>query len=1032
MRSKADITILRVTRTQVAYTDTVAEVATVPVTPACRRKFRLMGEDSITLSFSAAVAFPILPGDFIEDELFGTFYAKEQQMPTYNTRTGGYDYTLTFVARCWLWDSHLLMFCSKGFEEVLAWGDRKEAQWVLTATLEEHVKAALANVKALGLTKSHAIVNGTWTPTTKTLNYVIEESAERAQEVRFLAYDKVGICQGLTMMAEEYGCEWWVTEDATEVTVHFGKCETGEAVDFALGDNMESVTAQRNQNSYANRVYALGSTQNLPASYRKAITFTIQGGEQKTVGTDEGIDEGAEIHVDNDEEGNIVNPKKMVTGTTYWRFRTDKDITKEMFKEYTAFAKIGMPPVVGDPVTTGYFIGIDDDNCIFVYKGNVYPGAVLGITANDVFQQSDIPAFFGDGKTLDIVFHNPYSTAAYCIYNPTTDVSANVAKCGLIPTRVPDAWWLDEYDDPSSLVAMGERRLRLPKAATGLPEGITLRGGCLERGTMPEEARVEELVVFEGVCPKCYLRVTSVKAEAMKKDGEKLPDGSTNSWKWTKYTLQVENYLDGSEFPFTASFVKDKLEAVFLSKTDEENAYGMGWQPHDGYLLAGMTFGVEFHERDDVVDNVTTHVREYVLVRNDDYGAMLPNETLRPMVGDVFVLTGWDPKAMENLGMVATAERDLLAYTTEYLEAIEEGNFLFQCRMMSDRMALLPSPYPAGQRVRIHHPALKGGSKVSRVIGYELKLDIPYDTPVYEVGETDAYSRLKRIEKAMAGDAKDVHIRVRKDDKANEPIRFADAEVKRICVENWGGGAVTGEITRGEAAAVTSLAGAFRGNAQITSFDELKYFTGLEKLNIAGTDNGEFYGCSSLESITLPSLNLEEGVYLRGLFNGCTSLREVDLSPVKGKDIWLNYTFYACSALVEVTIPGGEYRAAYCGGTFRACKSLTTIHIDGEADWSGITSFGDGNYRSFYNCTALANITGTIAGPTDEYPDRGIKVDLDMQSCPLTRDSALVIINGLADLTGKASKTLTLSAATKALLTTADTDIITAKNWTLA
>jgi hypothetical protein len=51
--------------------------------------------------------------------------------------------------------------------------------------------------------------------------------------------------------------------------------------------------------------------------------------------------------------------------------------------------------------------------------------------------------------------------------------------------------------------------------------------------------------------------------------------------------------------------------------------------------------------------------------------------------------------------------------------------------------------------VVINNDALPNGGKQSRIIGYEYKLDIPYDTPTYTVGDTEAYSRLKQIEKQL-------------------------------------------------------------------------------------------------------------------------------------------------------------------------------------------------------------------------------------------------------------------------------------------
>ena len=59
----------------------------------------------------------------------------------------------------------------------------------------------------------------------------------------------------------------------------------------------------------------------------------------------------------------------------------------------------------------------------------------------------------------------------------------------------------------------------------------------------------------------------------------------------------------------------------------------------------------------------------------------------------------------------------------------------------------------------------------------------------------------------------------------------------------------------------------------------------------------------------------------------------------------------------------------------------------------------------------------------------GTKVNLDLSYCPLTTDSAMVFINGLATVT--TTRTLSLSATTYDSLTTEQIAIATAKGWTV-
>ena len=94
-------------------------------------------------------------------------------------------------------------------------------------------------------------------------------------------------------------------------------------------------------------------------------------------------------------------------------------------------------------------------------------------------------------------------------------------------------------------------------------------------------------------------------------------------------------------------------------------------------------------------------------------------------------------------------------------------------------------------------------------------------------------------------------------------IKFADSNVKSICVTNWDTSG-DGEISVREAVAVTSLPVAtFRDNTSIQTFNEFKYWTGLTTIT-GGTSTsalGAFGGCTSLESIEIPNSVTSIGSY---------------------------------------------------------------------------------------------------------------------------------------------------------------------------
>lgn len=260
-------------------------------------------------------------------------------------------------------------------------------------------------------------------------------------------------------------------------------------------------------------------------------------------------------------------------------------------------------------------------------------------------------------------------------------------------------------------------------------------------------------------------------------------------------------------------------------------------------------------------------------------------------------------------------------------------------------------------------------------------------------------------------------------------IKFADPYVKAALMEAnetvghalYGkfGNVVDGEITMEEAAAVTSLGGALRGNTDITSFNELRFFTGLTSFSVT-SGNGEFQGCNNLTTIKLPNITVNS-IDLAGLFRACSKITSADLSPISTQSITsIQHIFRGNTAITEVSMPSGSYSgsATYA---FASCSNLVNINV-GSVDWGGITSFGSGSNGTFYNCSKLENITGTITG---------IKYDVSLaNSSKLTRESLLVIINGLAQVTTQ--KKLTLHATAKDRLISEDIAIASAKNWQIA
>jgi hypothetical protein len=191
-------------------------------------------------------------------------------------------------------------------------------------------------------------------------------------------------------------------------------------------------------------------------------------------------------------------------------------------------------------------------------------------------------------------------------------------------------------------------------------------------------------------------------------------------------------------------------------------------------------------------------------------------------------------------------------------------------------------------------------------------------------------------------------------------ISFADPKVKAICVANWDTDG-DGELSKEEAATVTDIEEVFKKNHEITSFDELQFFTVLKSI---GDDAFEW--CDHLSSITIPNSVTSIG---NSAFSNCSGLTSVTI-PNNVTSIG-EFAFYDCSCLTSVTIP--ESVTSIGNDAFEYCSSLTSITIPNSmttaiesttfAGCTSLTSVTIGNnvtsieYGAFANCSGLISVT---------------------------------------------------------------------------
>ncbi len=603
-----------------------------PVNKGSVRKKELMKEDYISVKINLAepVFFPL--GCHCAGEDIWRFETTSlQNLPTYNKSIGGYEYTIILDAYYFKWKNKIFKFTPQ-------FGGA-EAAWSLTAKLSTFLDLFVDNLKELGYKYGDSQV---------AFSYSIDTATVKTEEAKLLSFDSTTMIDALNQLAEAWECEWWVRENV----ICFGKCEEGRAediIDFEIGVNCETIVPSASRTTYGTRLYALGSTRNIPPRYRKDLIFSV-------------------FSVNGPEISDTARPLKL-----------------EYFRESA---------VKGD-----------------IANASIYfrTGVNEGISAAAIFSAS----------TKRLTLLNGLRAEKGDTYEITN----------IIESKVPVSYFTSRYSG-TVLNAIYEHRLMLPEP---------LRYIDSAEGLAPEEY-VEIVKVFDEVFPRTDCKIASLNTKTYT-DKETDEDGNEYTVEWDAYRFTT------SDLKFSKDYI---LEGETLKMQFQTGS------------LTGKIFEVQFFDVGETTDangNKNT-AQVWEIVANEDYGLRLPDTILTPKVGDKFILTGWDAGALTDLGLIDNAEKELKEKAVKYVSQLEVDPNTYTSHLFSDYAYGLDKDgnlnhdlakdFDIGQRVCIKNKAyFKSGERLSRIIGFEKCLDLPYDTPQYIVGESTVYSRLKDIEDSI-------------------------------------------------------------------------------------------------------------------------------------------------------------------------------------------------------------------------------------------------------------------------------------------
>lgn len=753
-----------------------------PINEGSKRHFLLMQEDYITLLFSLSNPVYFKLGDYVDNEL-GIFELVDLYKPTYNTTTGAYDYELRLDAYYWKWKNKKFFYTPET--------TGREAAWNLTATLDTHLKVFLDNLKALGYKFRE-----------EEFTYEIDSTVENTSKL--VSYDNVNLIDALTQMAETWECEWWIENHK----ICFGRCEYSSPVDFKAGNltdtenvNVNSMTRSDSQTTYATRIYAFGSTRNIPSSYRKDLIFDVKEvngrnisdtsrplkinyfpsrvtyKEDYTASSNEGsgpftpsytewtldktlassakggsykvVSEGISINISTavPQIGNRallpagdyilkVSYIYNVSGESKEVIIGNQTVSLAQNQQYEIVSKIQVPDTLVIDKNSS-------DLKVRVYVHVPAPASSELLSTFQAYVTYDINVYGGSSATTSVTFlsgANAGQTFA-AVYNPDllTGDAANIIQLpegvtaslgnrytinNIISGKVPDNYFSKD-DKEMTLNGVVQKRLMLPEGISYVdaykysPTGERINIGDEryndpDNVEMPEEEAIEEIVIFEDEYPQYKGTISSVSHDDKVDDNDK--------------EYRIYNFKDTGLKNFTEDFRLDGEELHMIFQTGK---------------LAGMDFAINIVES----DNTGT---TFEIVRNEDYGRFLPDDVLYPEASNTYILYGFDTAYISEQ-MLPDAEQNLLKKAKEYVKKSMIDPSTYDCEMDADFIYNKGNirTYEVGDKVNLINKAFFPEGRQSRIIGFEWPLDIPYDHPIYTVGETASYSRIGEIESKL-------------------------------------------------------------------------------------------------------------------------------------------------------------------------------------------------------------------------------------------------------------------------------------------
>lgn len=696
------------------YNRAQAKAYTIHVGSGSTYTWKKQEEEFITVNFSSDSVLALKKGFYTNIESLGRFEVVNLPTPTKASKDIGYDYELR-LDRPWYKFKNRIIFFRRGSV------NGKEAKWSLTDTLQAHAGILTDNLANIGYTYEG-----------KEYLVYIHDDVEKRNEAKLIAYDSTTLLSALDKIAEAFDTEWWITEN----TIHFGRCEQGEqTITLEQGKELNGLSRSEDSEEHGTRLYAFGSSRNLNQNYRRKLKnpFTIDGFHNLY---------GTKVRFTTNKPKNFFSEKKRIKITSHSKYEGQTFTFKVVSGSYTNPAagqtvswnnpvfeiEVGsMVDAIGFQNGTGvqFIIGDEtggqtedskttivkverDSYPIFSFKDlQLQKKAITKNTRVTLADKTETGIEFV-GITSDGTDNVNDGRDCYALTGKTKQLSGTSQQVTLshLAMAYVSKLYTEPIDGQSEVAIQGvsDTILQLPIGTPYIDS---------DKNLDPDD--ITDIVkTYEDIYPRALLTITEVTEIAAK-----TTDTDTgNVTYWTAYRFKAK-LQDGSPFVFDSIY-----------ETQEENK-PLSIHFESG-KLNGMDFEVHFNPDADTDDK-----QLFEITRNDTYTLELPNETMKPAVGDTLYMYNMDITFIDD-ELVEAAEMELKAEAEKDMKKmmVDSGTYTGTKNPVLFGQKGIELTY--GSKVKLVAPEYfdaEDHARESRIIGWELDLE-DMTQGEYTIGES--------------------------------------------------------------------------------------------------------------------------------------------------------------------------------------------------------------------------------------------------------------------------------------------------------